>query len=68
MRRETFVNYCQAVTHGSERYVRNLTSKELGKVVWCEGDRFEVEVNDHREVWFCEDCEEEMVEPVPRPS
>ncbi len=58
MRGEEVVNVCQAVTHGSQRYVRNLRRNEEGRVVSCDGASIKVQVGRRREVWCVDECEE----------
>jgi len=58
VKEEALINICQAVAHGSARYVRNLRSHEWGKVVDCGGKELKVQVGDRRESWRCEECED----------
>jgi hypothetical protein len=62
MKSEELINVCQAVTHGHERYVRNLQRNAEGKVIGCRDDSLEVEVNGRRETWR---FEEEITVPTP---
>ncbi len=55
MKSEELINVCQAVTHGHERYVRNLTRKTQGRVITCRNDGLEVEVDGQRETWRFEE-------------
>ncbi len=55
MKSEELINVCQAVTHGHERYVRNLTRNTEGKVIHCRDDCLEVEVNGQRQTWRFEE-------------
>lgn len=55
---EALINVCQAVTHGSERYVKNRRSGREGRVIACSQDELVVQVGAGRESWSIEDCEE----------
>lgn len=59
-----FIDFCEAAEHGRERFVRhtgrhhNISSEgEMGKVIRCDGRRFEVETGSGRHTWAMEECE-----------
>lgn len=58
MNREALINVCQAVTHGSERYVKNSGDGRAGRVIACGQTGFEVQVGAEKEKWSIEECEE----------
>lgn len=68
MRGEGFINICQAALHGNTRYVRNVRSRECGRIVHCSGDRLEVELKGRKEVWSCDECEETVPEEIALPT
>jgi hypothetical protein len=60
MRREEFQKCCQAVEEGDEIILENTASHERGKILYCTGDEFQVKVEDKREAWVPENCEESI--------
>lgn len=63
-----FIQFCEAAEHGGERFVRLVDraqaiagSEQIGRVLTCNGRRFEVETTDGRHSWPMERCE-----PVPK--
>jgi hypothetical protein len=58
MEEKEFQNFCQALESGEEKYVENLGSHETAKVIFCSGNRLEVEVGGKRETWSSEYCKE----------
>jgi len=58
MNREALINVCQAVTHGSERYVKNRGTGRAGRVIACSQTGVEVQVEAEKENWDIEECEE----------
>ena len=58
MNAEGLINVSQAVTHGNQRQVRNLKTREEGIVINVEGNALTVRVGQDSEVWDCDDCEE----------
>ena len=58
MRREEFQKCCQAVEEGEEIFLENTASHERGKILYCTGDEFQVNVEDKRATWAPESCEE----------
>lgn len=56
---EARVNICQAVTHGSNRYLKNTQKSEEGKILRCDDYGFEVEVGERREHWTFDEVEEQ---------
>jgi hypothetical protein len=57
MEPEEFEQLCQSLEAGEEKFVENLGSHEKGKVMFCSGNRLEVEVNGKRETWAMDSCE-----------
>ena len=53
-----FDNLCMALDSGEEKFVENLGSHEVGKVLFCSGNRLEVEIGQRRETWASEFCKE----------
>lgn len=51
-------DFCRAVESGETRYVENVGSHEVGRVLFCSGNRLEVEVGVNRETWGIEYCRE----------
>lgn len=58
-----FIEFCEASEHGKDRYVRfigrheGVANEHIGRVVSCDGRRFEVETEDGRHTWPMENCE-----------
>ena len=50
--------FCRAIDAGETKYVENTGSHEKGRVIFCSGNRLEVEVEDRRETWGIEFCQE----------
>lgn len=61
MQGQEYEQFCKAVESGQTKFVENVGSHEKGKVLFCSGNRLEVEVGDKRETWGVEYCQE--VEP-----
>jgi hypothetical protein len=57
MEPEEFDQLCHALEAGDEKYVENIGSQEKGKVLFCSGNRLEVEVNGKRETWAMDSCQ-----------
>jgi hypothetical protein len=58
MTRAEFNALCRGVTEGEERYVEDMTMHKTGKVLSCEGNRFQVELEGDRQTWPSETCRE----------
>lgn len=58
MKGEEAINMCQAVSHGSARYVRNVRDNRKGLVMAADGMDVHVQVGSGHETWHLEDCEE----------
>ncbi len=58
MERSEFTALCKGVETGSARFVENRLLHTVGKVIACEGNRFEVEVENRHEQWPSENCRE----------
>ena len=58
MKRAEFSAICRGVTDGEERYVEDITFHKTGKVLSCQGNRFQVEVKGSRQTWPSEACRE----------
>jgi hypothetical protein len=58
MEDKEFSEFCKALEAGGEKYVENLGSHETGKVIFCSGNRLEVDVNGNRETWASDSCKE----------
>jgi hypothetical protein len=59
-----FIHVCEAAEHGRERLIRYISRHEgdpgnaqVGRVVSCDGRRFEVEAENGRHSWPMEWCE-----------
>lgn len=64
MNTHEFVEFCEAIEHGRERLVRYVghheglsVQEKVGRVLSCDGRRFEVETADGRHSWPMERCE-----------
>jgi hypothetical protein len=57
MKANEFDQLCQAIESGEEKFVENVGSHEKGKVLFCSGNRLEVEVNGKRETWALDSCQ-----------
>jgi hypothetical protein len=64
METREFTQFCEAAEHGGERFVRFTTRHEgvarkeqVGRVLRCDGRRFEVETETGRHSWPMESCE-----------
>jgi hypothetical protein len=69
MQGEELINICQAVQHGSRRFVNNTSKNAKGRVLGCGYAGLEVEVDAGTEVWQFEDCAEDMGGgPLDRPT
>jgi hypothetical protein len=58
MEADELARICQAVESGETKIDENTGSHEKGRVMFCSGDRIEVELTDKRETWgreFCRD-------------
>ncbi|MBE0596055.1 MAG: hypothetical protein IH614_02155 [Desulfuromonadales bacterium] len=53
-----YQDFCQAVEAGETKYVENTGSHDQGRVLFCSGNRLEVEIGDRRETWGVEYCKE----------
>jgi len=58
MKREGYKEICEPVGAGEKRFVEHRESGEIGEIVSCHADGFEVEVFGRREFWNKEACEE----------
>jgi hypothetical protein len=59
MERKEFEDFCKAVESGETKYVENSGSHEIGRVLFCSGNRLEVEIGgEKRETWGAEFCKE----------
>jgi hypothetical protein len=58
MESKEFEKFCREMEQGAEKYVENLGSHEKGKVLFCSGNRLEVDVNGKRETWASDSCKE----------
>jgi hypothetical protein len=58
MEKQDFEQFCKLIESGETKYVENIGSHELGRVIFCSGNRLEVEVGDRRETWGSEFCQE----------
>jgi hypothetical protein len=70
MRSQEFNSLCRAVETGEERFVQNLDSMYLGKVVACGEDHLIVEAFGHRVEWSDGHCRpvERTVNPLGPPT
>lgn len=50
--------FCRAIDAGETKFVENVGSHEIGRVLFCSGKRLEVEVGEKRETWGIEYCQE----------
>lgn len=53
-----YQDFCRAVEAGEVKMVENVGSHDRGRVLFCSGNRLEVEVGDRRETWGVEYCQE----------
>jgi hypothetical protein len=58
MNRPEYEALCHGVETGSERYVIDMLTRHVGKVLACEGNHFTVETGDHHESWPRQSCRE----------
>jgi hypothetical protein len=58
MEAKEFQAFCQSLDAGETKYVENIGSHEKGRVLFCSGNRLEVEVDGNRETWGSEFCRE----------
>ncbi|BCR06779.1 c-type cytochrome [Desulfuromonas versatilis] len=58
MTRLDYQNICSAVTGGEEKQLLNSRSHQVGRILPCHSDYFNVEVNDGWQVWSMQECEE----------
>jgi hypothetical protein len=58
MKRLAYEKICDAARSSVERFVENLESREVGRIVSCKLDEFEVDVYGRRDLWPKEVCEE----------
>lgn len=56
MEEREFEQLCQAIEAGDEKFVENIGSHEKAKVLFCSGNRLEVEVDGKRETWAVDSC------------
>lgn len=57
MEEREFQQFCEMLQAGESKYVENVGSHEKGRVLFCSGNRLEVEVGDRRETWGREYCQ-----------
>ena len=55
MEREEFQKCCLAVEEGEEIYVESTARYQRGKVLFCRGGEFKVQVTGRRETWSPEE-------------
>lgn len=58
MQEKDFERFCRDVESGETKYVENTGSHEIGRVLFCSGNRLEVAVGDKMETWGMEYCQE----------
>lgn len=58
MERKDFEKCCQAIEEGELIFVEDLSSHRSGRLLYCNADGFQVEVNGKRESWPAATCEE----------
>jgi len=58
MRREAYEKVCDATRSGVTRFVENRENREIGQIVSCRRDGFDVDVYGKQVFWPKEDCEE----------
>ncbi len=70
MNKEEFTRLCQEVESGENRFVQNLESLYVGKVVACGDSGLTVEVFGHRFDWNAEHCQQakSTINPLGPPS
>lgn len=57
MIRSEYEKVCSAVDSGVDRFVENRETGEIGRIVACRRDRFQVDVYGRSEEWEKERCE-----------
>lgn len=58
MEPKDFEKCCQAIEEGELIFVENVTSHQSGRLLYCNTEEFQVEVNGKREIWPATACEE----------
>jgi hypothetical protein len=49
---------CQAIEEGELIFVENVSSHQSGRLLYCDADGFQVEVEGKRQTWPAASCEE----------
>ena len=57
MRRNDYEKVCSAVDAGIDRFVENVETGEIGRIVACKRDRLQVDIYGRSENWEKENCE-----------
>jgi len=58
MKREGYEKICAPVRGGEKRFVEHRERGEIGRIISCHADGFEIEVSGRREFWNKEACDE----------
>jgi hypothetical protein len=57
MRRNDYEKVCSAVDAGIDRFVENVETGEIGRIVACKRDRLQVDVYGRPDEWEIKGCE-----------
>jgi hypothetical protein len=57
MRRNDYEKVCSAVDAGIDRFVENMETGEIGRIVACKRDRLQVDIFGRSDEWEKEGCE-----------